>query len=90
MIQGPVVAPEVVYAIHNFEVENDDEIAFSIGEPVIVLEGDDDFHDGWWQVSSLAIPNRAMNSLTRRRAGSQCQRRGRPLSRQLHFPGGTD
>ncbi|KAI8368099.1 uncharacterized protein BYT42DRAFT_585272 [Radiomyces spectabilis] len=40
---------ETVYAIHNFEAENDDEIAFSIGEPVIVLEKDDGYNDGWWQ-----------------------------------------
>ncbi|KAG0181035.1 polar growth protein [Apophysomyces sp. BC1034] len=40
---------ETVYAIHSFEAENDDEIAFSVGEPVIVLEKDDGYSDGWWQ-----------------------------------------
>ncbi|KAI9311505.1 hypothetical protein BX666DRAFT_1995771 [Dichotomocladium elegans] len=40
---------EIVYAIHNFEAENQDEIAFSIGEPIFVLEKDDGYNDGWWQ-----------------------------------------
>ncbi|KAI8379361.1 uncharacterized protein BYT42DRAFT_532078 [Radiomyces spectabilis] len=40
---------ETVYAIHAFEAENDDEIAFSVGEPIIVLEKDDGYNDGWWQ-----------------------------------------
>ncbi|KAG1472815.1 hypothetical protein G6F56_001312 [Rhizopus delemar] len=39
----------IVYAIHNFEAENDDEINFSIGEPVVVLEKDEKYLDGWWQ-----------------------------------------
>ncbi|KAI9281758.1 hypothetical protein BC943DRAFT_354403 [Umbelopsis sp. AD052] len=40
---------EVVYAIHNFEAENPDEIAFRIGDPITVLEKDEKFLDGWWQ-----------------------------------------
>ncbi|KAG2173199.1 hypothetical protein INT43_004573 [Umbelopsis isabellina] len=40
---------EVVYAIHNFEAENPDEIAFQIGDPITVLEKDEKFLDGWWQ-----------------------------------------
>ncbi|OAD78237.1 hypothetical protein PHYBLDRAFT_140337 [Phycomyces blakesleeanus NRRL 1555(-)] len=40
---------QTVYAIHTFEAENDDEIAFSAGEPVIVFEKDDGFNDGWWR-----------------------------------------
>ncbi|KAI8875731.1 hypothetical protein K501DRAFT_144619, partial [Backusella circina FSU 941] len=39
----------VVYAIHNFEAENEDEITFQFGEPIIILEKDDQFMDGWWQ-----------------------------------------
>ncbi|KAI9262062.1 hypothetical protein BY458DRAFT_515339 [Sporodiniella umbellata] len=38
-----------VYAIHNFEAENDDEINFFIGEPVVVVERDEKYLDGWWQ-----------------------------------------
>jgi hypothetical protein len=41
---------EVVYAIHNFEAENPDEIAFRIGDPITVIEKDEKFLDGWWQV----------------------------------------
>ncbi|KAG0182148.1 polar growth protein [Apophysomyces sp. BC1034] len=40
---------EIVYAIHNFEAENEDEIAFGIGEPIVVLERDEKYQDGWWQ-----------------------------------------
>jgi hypothetical protein len=43
--------PIVVYAIHNFEAENEDEIAFNYGEPITILEKDDQFMDGWWQVT---------------------------------------
>lgn len=41
---------ETVYAVHNFEAENDDELTFSIGEAVIVIQKDDGFNDGWWKV----------------------------------------
>jgi hypothetical protein len=47
--------PNVVYAIHNFEAENDDEITFQLGEPILILEKDDQFMDGWWQVKSFHI-----------------------------------
>lgn len=40
----------IVYAVHNFEAENEDEINFSIGEPIVVLEKDEKYLDGWWQV----------------------------------------
>ncbi|KAI9305573.1 hypothetical protein BJ944DRAFT_200818 [Cunninghamella echinulata] len=40
---------ETVYATHNFIAENSDEISFNVGEPVIVLEKDDGYQDGWWQ-----------------------------------------
>lgn len=41
----------IVYAIHNFEAENEDEINFQVGEPITVLEKDEKYLDGWWQVS---------------------------------------
>ncbi|ORE07603.1 PH-domain-containing protein [Rhizopus microsporus var. microsporus] len=44
-----MTASETVYAIHNFEAENDDELNFYIGEPIIVLQKDDGFNDGWWK-----------------------------------------
>lgn len=42
---------ETVYVTHNFDAENDDEIALKAGEPVIVIEKDEEFKDGWWKVS---------------------------------------
>ncbi|CDH49050.1 phospholipid binding protein [Lichtheimia corymbifera JMRC:FSU:9682] len=40
---------ETVYVTHNFDAENDDEIALKAGEPVIVIEKDEEFKDGWWK-----------------------------------------
>jgi hypothetical protein len=42
---------ETVIGTHNFDAENGDEISFSIGEVIIVLEKDEGYQDGWWQVS---------------------------------------
>src|SRR5690349_4516318 len=42
--------PETVWAIHNFEAEAEDEISFNIGEPIIVLQKDELYQDGWWEV----------------------------------------
>lgn len=42
----------IVYAVHNFEAENEDEINFSIGEAITVLEKDEKYLDGWWQVNN--------------------------------------
>ncbi|KAK4514094.1 uncharacterized protein ATC70_006102 [Mucor velutinosus] len=41
--------PDIVYAIHNFEAENEDEMTFRYGEPIVILEKDDQYLDGWWQ-----------------------------------------
>lgn len=56
---------ETVYAIHSFEAENQDEIGFSAGEPIVVVEKDEGYNDGWWQVSlhSNTIPMHAACSL---------------------------
>ncbi|KAI9312074.1 hypothetical protein BX666DRAFT_847424 [Dichotomocladium elegans] len=40
---------EVVYAIHDFVAENEDEVPFSAGESIVVLEKDEKYMDGWWQ-----------------------------------------
>lgn len=42
---------DIVYVVHQFEAENEDEINLCIGDSVIVLERDDGFEDGWWQVT---------------------------------------
>lgn len=50
--EGVSNMPEYVYALHDFLPENEDEISFRAGEPIEVIEKDDQFGDGWWQVSS--------------------------------------
>ncbi|PPQ86951.1 hypothetical protein CVT26_007909 [Gymnopilus dilepis] len=42
--------PEYVYALHDFIPENEDEVDFRAGERIEVLEKDDMYQDGWWQV----------------------------------------
>lgn len=48
----------IVYAVHNFEAENEDEINFSIGEAITVLEKDEKYLDGWWQVHTYTYLNK--------------------------------
>ncbi|BGP37512.1 hypothetical protein JCM10450v2_001417 [Rhodotorula kratochvilovae] len=45
----PSVKGDVLWALHTFEAENDDELAFEAGERIIVLERDDQYGDGWFQ-----------------------------------------
>ncbi|CAG8447367.1 3324_t:CDS:10 [Dentiscutata heterogama] len=40
---------ETVYAIHNYCAQNDDELTFKVGDPILVLEKDEMYWDGWWQ-----------------------------------------
>jgi hypothetical protein len=44
---------ETVIGTHNFVAENEDEISFRIGEVIVVLEKDEGYQDGWWQVGFL-------------------------------------
>ncbi|CAG8492104.1 5801_t:CDS:10 [Cetraspora pellucida] len=37
---------ETVYAVHNFYGENDDELTFKVGDPILVLEKDEMYWDG--------------------------------------------
>lgn len=46
---------DVVWALHTFEAENEDELTFEAGEKIVVLERDDQYGDGWFQVSSLRL-----------------------------------
>ena len=41
---------EYVYALHDFLPEHEDEVTFLAGERIEVVEKDDQFGDGWWQV----------------------------------------
>lgn len=45
--------PEYVYALFDFVPENPDEINFKPGDRIEVIEKDDVYGDGWWQVSPL-------------------------------------
>ncbi|KAG9322788.1 hypothetical protein KVV02_005536 [Mortierella alpina] len=45
--------PETVWAIHNFEAEAEDEISFHIGEPIVVIQKDDLYQDGWWEGTNV-------------------------------------
>ncbi|PWY99634.1 LOW QUALITY PROTEIN: hypothetical protein BCV70DRAFT_211918 [Testicularia cyperi] len=40
---------ERVWALHDFEAENPDEVSFKAGECILVIEKDDEYGDGWWQ-----------------------------------------
>ncbi|ORZ13651.1 hypothetical protein BCR42DRAFT_377969 [Absidia repens] len=40
---------EIVFAIHDFEREHEDEITFYAGESILVIEKDEKYLDGWWQ-----------------------------------------
>jgi len=44
---------EYVYALHDFQPEAEDEIPFRAGEKIEVIEKDDEYGDGWWQVLFL-------------------------------------
>lgn len=45
--------PEYVYALHDFVPEHEDEISFSAGDRIEVIEKDDMYGDGWWQGRNL-------------------------------------
>jgi len=47
--------PEYIYALHDFLPENDDEVGFRAGERIEVIEKDDQFEDGWWQVRHVFV-----------------------------------
>ncbi|BGP18900.1 hypothetical protein JCM10213_005515 [Rhodosporidiobolus nylandii] len=40
---------DILYALHTFEAENEDELAFEAGERIVVIERDDQYGDGWYQ-----------------------------------------
>jgi hypothetical protein len=72
----------VVTAVHTFVAEHGDELEFSAGEPIEVIERDDDFGDGWWRVSQVA-------SLTNSRGATSKAKRvysQRPISQSPKLP----
>lgn len=46
--------PDFVYALHDFLPEHEDEVSFHAGERIEVVERDDLYGDGWWQVCYLS------------------------------------
>lgn len=46
---------DYVYGAHDFEAENQDEISFKAGERIIIIERDDQYQDGWWQVCIIIL-----------------------------------
>lgn len=47
----PSAMVEYVWAVHDFSPEHEDEISFRAGDRIEVVERDDQYGDGWWQVS---------------------------------------
>lgn len=43
---------DTVWGLHEFVAENPDEVSFKVGETVRVVQKDDVYNDGWWEVSS--------------------------------------
>ncbi|CAD6887614.1 unnamed protein product [Tilletia controversa] len=39
---------DVLWALHDFEAEQPDEVSFKAGEKIVVVEKDDEFSDGWY------------------------------------------
>lgn len=55
--------PEYVYALHDFQPEHEDEVPFRAGERIEVVEKDDQYGDGWWQVSPSFFATLALAGL---------------------------
>ena len=47
--------PEYVYAVHDFTPENPDEVPFRAGDRIEVIEKDELYQDGWWQVGMIPL-----------------------------------
>lgn len=56
--------PDLRWALHDFSPENEDELAFQAGDEIQVVEKDDLYGDGWWQVMHLST-SRDTQKLTR-------------------------
>ena len=86
------MADEIVYAIHDFVAENEDEIPFNAGDSIVVLEKDEKYMDGWWQVRhTKKTKTRARGGTVRLLTrlllpGPQSAGPGRSVSYELHKP----
>lgn len=43
----------IIFGKHQFIAEEDDEIEFQTGDPILVLEKDEAYNDGWWKGRTL-------------------------------------
>ncbi|MBW0463677.1 hypothetical protein O181_003392 [Austropuccinia psidii MF-1] len=74
----------MVYAIHNFQAENPDELSFSAGEAIQVTEKDDQYGDGW---PNLKIqPNYAITSSSPQLIMNETLSQVQHAIYQLHLP----
>ncbi|ORZ33897.1 hypothetical protein BCR44DRAFT_118310 [Catenaria anguillulae PL171] len=48
MLANNTLQYDIVYAIHDFNAEDEDEVSFKAGQEIVVLERDAEFGDGWW------------------------------------------
>ena len=60
-----IIMPEYVYALHDFLPEHEDEVSFRQGERIEVVEKDDMYSDGWWQVSYIPVEQEEQATLRR-------------------------
>ena len=60
-----------VHALHTFVAEHADELEFSAGEQIEVLERDDAFGDGWWRVSPNSSHHQADKAKGRNTKGEE-------------------
>lgn len=74
----------VVYAVHDFDAENPDELSFKAGERILVTEKDDQYQDGWWQVGELDAFTLIRSPISPGFAGPQHERRTRALSPNVY------
>jgi Variant SH3 domain len=80
--------PDYVYALHDFQPENEDEVDFRAGERIEVVEKDDLYGDGWWQVSRFSC-SAGFKGTQVTCIGSQSRWEGRLVSTELHNGGIT-
>ncbi|SAM08125.1 hypothetical protein [Absidia glauca] len=76
--------PEQVFAIHDFEREHEDEISFLAGEPILVLEKDEKYNDGWWQVGLFPMNYTSPTKPTTHMASSLTQQQENLPNQQHH------
>ena len=52
------VMPEIVTALHDFVAEDEEDLPFSAGDRIEIIEKDGSYDDGWWKVCSFLLGRR--------------------------------